>query len=69
VWEHDGTPVAMSCLTRRFAGTTRVTCVYTPPGHRRHGFAGAVTATVSQAALDAGATDIVLFADLAKLVV
>ena len=44
----------------------RVSPVYTPPERRRQGFAGAVTAAVSQAALDAGAEHVVLFTDLAN---
>jgi predicted GNAT family acetyltransferase len=44
----------------------RVGPVYTPPEHRGLGYAGAVTATVSRAALDAGACEVVLFTDLAN---
>jgi predicted GNAT family acetyltransferase len=40
--------------------------VYTPPEHRRHGFAAAVTAAASDAALRAGARDVVLLTDLAN---
>ena len=38
--------------------------VYTPPEHRKHGYGAAVSAMVSQWALDQGATDVLLFADL-----
>ena len=44
----------------------RVLAVYTPPEHRGRGYGGAVTAAVTQAALDAGADDVVLFTDLAN---
>jgi predicted GNAT family acetyltransferase len=44
----------------------RVAPVYTPPSLRGRGYAGAVTAAVSQAALDAGATEVVLYTDLAN---
>jgi predicted GNAT family acetyltransferase len=44
----------------------RVGPVYTPPGLRHRGYAGAVTAAVSQAALDAGAAEVLLFTDLAN---
>jgi predicted GNAT family acetyltransferase len=40
--------------------------VYTPPDLRRRGYAGALTAAVSRAALDAGADEVVLFTDLAN---
>jgi predicted GNAT family acetyltransferase len=40
--------------------------VYTPPEHRGRGYGAAVTAVVSQAALDAGAAHVVLFTDLAN---
>ncbi len=66
LWEDDGRPVSMAGLTRQVAGTIRVGPVYTPPGLRRRGYAGAVTAAVSQAALDAGADEVLLFTDLAN---
>lgn len=66
LWEADGVPVSMAGLTRQVAGMTRVGPVYTPPGLRRRGYAGAVTAAASQAALDAGAGEVLLFTDLAN---
>jgi GNAT superfamily N-acetyltransferase len=63
-WEVDGTPVAWAAASRPQAGMTRVGPVYTPPEHRRHGYGAAVSAMVSQWALDQGATDVLLFADL-----
>jgi RimJ/RimL family protein N-acetyltransferase len=68
LWEHDGEPVAMagSAADPADAGTVRVVAVYTPPRLRGRGYAGAVTVAVSRAALDAGARDVVLFADLAN---
>ncbi|MGF7236729.1 MAG: GNAT family N-acetyltransferase [Frankia sp.] len=44
----------------------RLAPVYTPPAHRRQGYAAAVTAAVSQAALDAGAREVLPFTDLAN---
>ena len=64
LWTVDGAPVSMCSLTRQVAGMVRVGAVYTPPEHRRHGYAAAVVATVSQRAREAGATEIVLFTDL-----
>jgi FR47-like protein len=66
VWEVGGVPVALAGRTRMVAGMVRIAPVYTPIEHRRHGYAAAVTAAVSQAALDAGAQEIVLFTDLAN---
>ena len=66
LWEVDGVPVSMAGASRPEAGMVRVMAVYTPPGLRGRGYAAAVTAVVSRAALDAGARDVVLFTDLAN---
>lgn len=64
LWETpDGTPVAMAGNTRRVAGQVRVAPVYTPAHLRGRGYAGAVTAEVSRAALAAGADEVLLFTD------
>ncbi|WP_329138849.1 GNAT family N-acetyltransferase [Streptomyces sp. NBC_01476] len=66
-WEtQDGTPVSMAGMTSMVAGQIRVDPVYTPAHLRGHGYAGAVTVHVSRAALTAGATEVVLFADPAN---
>jgi RimJ/RimL family protein N-acetyltransferase len=64
LWEDAGQPVSMAGLTRPAAGQVRVGPVYTPPGLRGKGYAGAVTCEVSQAARDAGASRVLLFTDL-----
>jgi predicted GNAT family acetyltransferase len=56
----------MAGLTRMAAGQVRVGPVYTPPRLRGKGYGGAVTAAVSQAARDAGASQVLLFTDLAN---
>jgi predicted GNAT family acetyltransferase len=66
LWEVDGEPVSMAGRSRLVAGMTRVAPVYTPLAHRRRGYAAAVTATVSQDGLDAGASEVLLFTDLAN---
>ncbi len=67
LWEDDdGVPVSLAGCSRRAAGAVRVAPVYTPAGGRRHGWASAVTAAVSLAALDEGASEVVLFTDLAN---
>ncbi|UQU64201.1 GNAT family N-acetyltransferase [Couchioplanes caeruleus] len=66
VWELDGRPVSMGGVTRPEAAMVRIQAVYTPREHRGHGFAGAVTTALSQAALDAGISHVLLFTDLAN---
>ncbi|XIE78324.1 GNAT family N-acetyltransferase [Streptomyces sp. SBR177] len=66
LWEADGGPVAMASFSRPAAGQSRVSLVYTPPGHRARGYAGAVTAEVSRAARAAGAEQVLLFTDRAN---
>ncbi|WP_329613369.1 GNAT family N-acetyltransferase [Streptomyces brevispora] len=66
LWEDGGVPVSMAGVSPRIAGTVRVAPVYTPPEHRGRGYAAAVTAEVSRAAREAGADEVLLFADLAN---
>jgi len=66
LWEVDGTPVAFAGRTRIVEGMSRVAPVYTPHQLRRRGYGGAVTTAISQAALDGGATEVVLYTDLAN---
>lgn len=56
----------MAGMTPMTAGQIRVAPVYTPAHLRGRGYASAVTAEASQAALDAGATEVLLFTDLAN---
>ncbi|HLH58421.1 MAG TPA: GNAT family N-acetyltransferase [Streptosporangiaceae bacterium] len=64
LWETSGGAVSLAGTTRCIAGMVRVGPVYTPPGLRGRGYAGAVTAEASRAARDAGAREVVLFTDL-----
>ncbi|MEU9123316.1 GNAT family N-acetyltransferase [Streptomyces sp. NPDC048506] len=66
LWEGDGRPVSMAGVTATLAGMARVAPVYTPPGLRGRGYAGAVTAAVSRAARVSGARELLLFTDLAN---
>ncbi|HEY3952377.1 MAG TPA: GNAT family N-acetyltransferase [Streptosporangiaceae bacterium] len=66
IWQDDDTPVSMAAASRQVAGMARVGPVYTPPALRRRGYAGGATAAVTQAALDAGAGEVLLFTDLAN---
>ncbi|MGW3666443.1 GNAT family N-acetyltransferase [Streptomyces sp. NPDC005141] len=67
LWEDpEGTPVAMAGGSAPIAGQVRVAPVYTPAHLRGRGYAGAVTAEVSRAAVAAGVQDVLLFTDLAN---
>ena len=66
VWEAGGVPVSVVGRTQAVAGMVRLGPVYTPPELRGRGYAGAATAAVSQAALDAGLREVVLYTDLAN---
>jgi RimJ/RimL family protein N-acetyltransferase len=65
IWE-DGKPVSMASTTTPLARTVRVGLVYTPPEHRGRGYAASCVAAVSQAALDSGASQCVLFTQLSN---
>lgn len=65
VWEAGGEPVSMAAMTAPAAGVVRLNLVYTPPRRRGNGYAGALVAAVSAAALTAGLRP-TLFTDLAN---
>lgn len=65
-WQVAGRSAALAGVTRTVAGMMRVGPVYTPPELRGRGYAGAATATVSQAALDRGTEEVLLYTDLAN---
>lgn len=50
--------------TAPVAGVSRVGLVYTPPEKRRHGYAAACVASVSQHVLEAGAKTCILYTQL-----
>jgi len=66
LWEVGAEPVALAALSRPVAGVTRVVTVYTPPQFRRRSYGGAITTAVTRAAMAAGASEVVLFTDLAN---
>jgi predicted GNAT family acetyltransferase len=66
VWDH-GRPVSMLAAHPSVGGVVRIGPVYTPPEHRRRGYAGAAVAALSRRALAAGAARCMLFTDLANL--
>lgn len=62
----SGQPVSMAGRNVSTVGVSRVGPVYTPPEHRGHGYAAAVTAVCSQHALDTDANQVILFTDVAN---
>lgn len=66
LWEDEGGEVvSLAARQRPAVGVARIGPVYTPPEHRRRGFAAAVTATCTRDALE-HADQVVLFTDLAN---
>jgi predicted GNAT family acetyltransferase len=63
VWDDSG-PVSLVAVQPAVAGVVRIGPVYTPPAHRRHGYAAIAVAEVSRRALAAGAHTCLLFTDL-----
>jgi predicted GNAT family acetyltransferase len=58
--------VAAAARQIAVAGTARISFVYTPPEHRRRGYAGACTAALSRHCLDTDARSCVLFTQLSS---
>lgn len=66
LWTVDGEPVSMARVRAAVVGVSRIGPVYTPSGHRGHGYAAAVTAAAAQFARNEGTSEVVLFADTAN---
>lgn len=62
----DPLPVCMGCCTGPTPNGIRISIVYTPPEHRRHGYATALIAALSQFLLNQGYRFCYLFTDLAN---
>jgi len=65
VWDDDG-PVSMAASTRPTPNGISLNLVYTPPPHRRRGYASACVAALSRRMLASGRDFCTLFADLAN---
>jgi GNAT superfamily N-acetyltransferase len=65
VWE-DGAPVSMLVSNPCVAGVVRIGLVYTPPAHRRRGYATSAVAAASRAALADGARRCMLYTDVSN---
>lgn len=66
LWEVGHVPVSSLWFNLPAAGVVRISGVYTPPEHRRQGYASAAVAAASQIALERGAVACVLNTDLAN---
>jgi hypothetical protein len=66
IWEDGGVPVCMVGYGSPTPNSLRIAPVYTPPEHRRRGYAGACTAEACRYVLDSGKAFVTLFADLAN---
>lgn len=66
LWEDGGRVVSTAALGGPTPNGLRIGPVYTPPEHRGRGYASAVTAAATQAALDAGRRFVFLLTDLAN---
>lgn len=66
LWVVEASPVAQASARAVTAGMSRIGPVYTPPEHRGHGYAAAVTAAAARWALDHGARHVLLYTDLAN---
>ncbi len=64
IWMDEGQAVSMAAATRESANGGNISLVYTPQAFRGRGYASAVTASVSQAILDAGKAFCTLTTDL-----
>ena len=65
VWE-DGEVVSMSGYARSTPNGISISLVYTPPEQRRHGYAGACVAALSQYLLDSGKKFCTLYTNLSN---
>ncbi|MFD8787914.1 GNAT family N-acetyltransferase [Kitasatospora sp. NPDC059599] len=66
LWEDGGEPVALAGTSPVLVGMSRVGPVYTPVEHRGRGYGSAVTAAASAHVLTCGATEVLLYTDLAN---
>jgi uncharacterized protein len=66
LWEDESRPVSLCGFGGRTPNGIRIGPVYTPPELRRRGYAGALTAHVTQQQLDSGRDYCFLYTDLAN---
>jgi uncharacterized protein len=66
LWCAEASPVSLAGVSAPAGGVARIGPVYTPPAQRGRGYGSAVTARATEAALLAGASEVVLYTDLAN---
>lgn len=66
LWEVDGTVVSSAGVKVPNSAASRIGPVYTPPEHRRRGYAAGATAEAARWARRAGAQEVLLYTDLAN---
>lgn len=66
LWETGGEPVSLAGFGGETPTGIRIGPVYTPPAHRRRGYASALTAALSARLLEAGRRFCFLYTDLAN---
>ncbi|MGW5055245.1 GNAT family N-acetyltransferase [Actinokineospora sp. NPDC004072] len=67
IWRDPaGEDVAMAAVSPPLHGMSRIGPVYTARDHRGHGYGSAITAALTQAALDMGVREALLFTDVAN---
>ena len=66
LWTVGDRPVSLASVSAPAVGVARVGPVFTPPAERGHGYAAAVTAAAGADALAGGASEVVLYSDLAN---
>jgi len=66
LWMLDKIPVSLAGVRMPTAGVSRIGPIYTPTDRRGHGYGAAAGAAAAAWALQAGAEEVVLFADLAN---
>ncbi|MBA3379341.1 MAG: GNAT family N-acetyltransferase [Chloroflexia bacterium] len=64
--DRGGVPVSVACYKAPTTNGIRIGPVFTPPEHRRRGYAGAVTAATTQLMLDRGHAFTCLYTDAAN---
>ena len=64
LWEQGGESVSMAAHTNPTPNGIRINAVFTPPQHRRNGYASALTASLSQMMLEVGREFCFLYTDL-----
>ncbi|GJF34765.1 N-acetyltransferase [Kitasatospora sp. NE20-6] len=66
LWEDGGLPVSFAGVSPVIAGMARIGPVYTPPALRGRGYASGLVAAGSAHALREGASEVLLYTDLAN---